>query len=99
MSNLDSIKEHGMNEFMDQQKRRIRFLKRMIDDFDDGRSKSFFCRAACLHDLTGLESALNEATRKIRTDNIKRGDRKVKAKVLKEILGTCALRVRAGGVP
>jgi hypothetical protein len=101
MLNLDFIKEHGINKFIDQQKKRIKLLERMIDNFDDGRSRSFFCKAACLHDLTSLESALNEAIRKIKTDNIKRDDTKVKAKILREILnqGTYALRVRTGDVP
>jgi hypothetical protein len=101
MLNSDFIKEHGINKFIDQQKKRIKLLERMIDNFDDGRSRSFFCKAACLHDLTSLESALNEAIQKIKTDNIKQDDTKVKAKILKEILnqGTYALRVRTGGVP
>jgi len=101
MLNLDFIKKHGIDKFMDQQKKRIKLLERMIDDFDDGRSRSFFCRAACLHDLAGLESALNEAIQKIKTDNIRQDDTKVKAKILKDILnqGTCALRVRTGSAP
>lgn len=101
MLNLDFIKEHGIKKFMDQQKRRIKLLERMIGNFDDGRSRSFFCRAACLHDLTSLESALNEAVQRIKADNIKQDDTKAKARILREILnqGTCALRVRTGGVP
>ncbi len=101
MLNLEFIREHGIDEFIDQQKKRIKLLERMIDNFDDGRSRSFFCKAACLHDLASLESALNEAIRTIKTDNISQDDTKVKAKILKEILnqGTYALRVRTGGVP
>jgi hypothetical protein len=101
MVNVDFIKEHGINRFIDEQKKRIKLLERMIDNFDDGRSRRFFCKAACLHDLTSLESALNEAIQRIKTDNIKQDDTKGKAKILREILnqGTYALRVRTGGVP
>ncbi len=101
MLNLEFIKEHGITTFIDQQRKRIKLLETMIDNFDDGRSRSFFCKVACLHDLTSLENALNEALQKITTDNIKQDDTKVKATILKEILnqGTNALRVRAGGVP
>jgi len=93
--------KQGIDRFMDQQKKRIALLERMIDNFDDGRSRSFFCKAACLHDLAGLESALNEANQKIRAENIKRGDTKAKAKILRDMItqDTYALRVRAGGVP
>ena len=86
MPNLNFIKEHGIKKFIDQQKKRIKLLERMMENFDDGRSRSFFCKAACLHDLTSLENSLNEATQKIKTDNIKLDDTKVKAKILKEIL-------------
>jgi hypothetical protein len=86
MLNLNSIKERGIKTFIDQQKKRMKLLERMIEGFDDGRSRSFFCKAACLHSLAGLESSLSEAIQKIRTDGIKRGDMKVKAKILKEIL-------------
>lgn len=101
MLNLEFIKEDGISKFIDQQKKRIKLLERMMDNCDDGRSRSFFCKAACLHDLPSLESALNEATQKIKRDNIKPDNRKGKAKILKEILnqGTCALRVRTSGVP
>jgi hypothetical protein len=86
MPNLNFIKEHGIKKFIDQQKKRIKLLERMTENFDDGRSRSFFCKAACLHDLTSLENSLNEATQKIKIDNIKPDDTKVKAKILKEIL-------------
>jgi predicted RNase H-like nuclease (RuvC/YqgF family) len=61
----------------------------MIDDFNDGRSRSFFCRAACLNGLTDLESALNEAIQKIKSDNIRPDDTKAKATVLRGILSQC----------
>ncbi len=92
MLNLNFIKEHGIKKFIDQQKTRIKLLERMIGNFDDGRSRSFFCRAACLLDLTSLESSLNKAIRKIKADNIKMDDNKVKAKILKENLKKIAFK-------
>jgi len=92
MLNLNFIKEHGIKEFIDQQKTRIKLLERMIENFDDGRSRSFFCKAACLLDLTSLESSLNKEIQKIKTDNIKMDDTKVKAKILKENLKKIAFK-------
>jgi hypothetical protein len=86
MRNLEAIKEHGLAQFIGQQRKRIRLLERMIAGFDDGRSKSFFCRAACRHDLASLESALHEALQKIKTGQIKPDDAKGRAKILREIL-------------
>ena len=64
----------------------------MIKNFDDGRSRSFFCKAAALLDLTGLKSSLNTATRKIKADKIKQNDIKKKAQILKEIIKKTALK-------
>jgi hypothetical protein len=86
MPNLDFIKEHGIEKLIGQQKKRIKLLGTMIKNFDDGRSRSFFCRAATLLDLTSLESSLVAASKKIKTDNIVSNDIKTKAKILKSIL-------------
>jgi hypothetical protein len=86
MSNLDFIKEFGVEKFTEQQNRRIRLLETMIKDFDDGRSRSFFCRAAGLLDLSVLENSVDKATREIRTDNINRNDVKSKAGIMRTIL-------------
>jgi hypothetical protein len=90
MRNLNFVKEHGIREFIARQKKRIKLLESMIENFDDGRSRSFFCRTACLHDLTSLGSALNQAIRKVKTDNIRQDDTKAKARILKEILSHSA---------
>ncbi len=96
MLNLNFIKEQGLKRFMVQQKKRIKLLERMIENFDDGRSRSFFCRAACLHDLASLQSALKEAAAKVKADHITPDDKKAKAKLLRGILNqdTRTLRVR-----
>ena len=92
MPNLNFIKEHRIEKFIGQQKKRIKLLETMIENFDDGRSRSFFCRAATLLGLIDLKSSLDKATQKIKTDNIKQNDVKNKAKILKAILNEIALK-------
>ena len=94
MSNLNFIKEHGIKKFIKQQKKRIKLLETMIKNFDDGRSRSFFCKAAALLDLTSLKSSLDKAVQKINADNVKPNDIKIKAKNLKEILNEIAFKER-----
>ncbi len=84
--NMMFIRKHGIDEFMTQQKKRMALLETMIEEFDDGRSKSFYCRAAAMHDPGTLQGAMAETDRKIRADKIKQDDRKTKAKTLKSIL-------------
>jgi hypothetical protein len=50
--NLNFIREHGIEQFVGQQKKRIGLLQTMIGDFSDGRSRSFYCKSAALLDLT-----------------------------------------------
>lgn len=84
MSNLNFIKRQGIKKFIEQQKKRIRCLHVLLNNFDDGRSKSYFCRAAVLMDVKDLEDSLKKAARTIKADRIR--DVKIKAKVCKDIL-------------
>ena len=88
--NLNFIKEHAIEEFAGQQRKRIELLETMLANFDDGRSRSFYCRSAALLDLTTLENSLDKASQKARTENIKPSDTKTKAKILKGILSGIA---------
>ncbi|MEW5920578.1 MAG: DUF3795 domain-containing protein [Bacillota bacterium] len=92
MPNLHFIREHGIEKFMEQQQKRIKILETMLEHFDDGRSKSYFCKTAALLDLASLISSLDAAARKIKTDQIKESDYKNKAKILKAMLDECALK-------
>lgn len=90
MPNLNAIKEHGIEEFVKQQRRRMKLLAKMIDNFNDGRSRSYYCRAAALLDPLALESALAEAARQIKADHVKPDDTKTKAKILRALLDNLA---------
>src|SRR4030042_778479 len=68
MPNMNFIKEHGLKKFIEQQKKRIKLLETMINNFNDGRSRSFFCRAAALLDLKNLKKSLDEAARKTKAE-------------------------------
>ncbi|MFH1825002.1 MAG: DUF3795 domain-containing protein [Candidatus Firestonebacteria bacterium] len=98
MSNLNFIKEHGIKKFIEQQKKRIKLLKTMIDNFNDGRSKSFYCTSASLLTITSLEKSLAEANRRVKIDKVKSRRLKpattTKSKILKEILNDFAANER-----
>jgi hypothetical protein len=52
--NLDFIKNNGIDKFIAQQKTRIEILTDLLKDFDDGRSKNFFCISCALLSLDEL---------------------------------------------
>ena len=90
MANLKAIKEHGIKTFIQQQRRRIKLLEKMIAGFDDGRSKSYYCRSTALHDPAALETSLAAAVRKVKADHISPNDVKAKAKILRALLDALA---------
>ena len=91
LPNLCFIREHGIKKFMSQQKKRIDLLETMIEQFDDGRSRSFFCRAAIFHDSAALASSIRKATKIIEGKKIKKNDRKTKARILKTVINEISL--------
>lgn len=63
--NLDMIREHGMDTFLEQQKIRANLLTTLLEDFNEGRSKSYFCLACALlsvSDIHALKETLPEIT-------------------------------------
>jgi len=92
LPNLKSVKEQGIRRFVALQRRRIRILEKMIAGFDDGRSRSYYCRSAALLDPAGLESSLSAAVRKVEADHVQPNDVKTKARILRGILDDLALK-------
>jgi hypothetical protein len=60
-NNIFTIQAVGLAEFERQQKQRERLLKAMLHEFDDGRSKSFYCVAATVFKPEELEAILLQA--------------------------------------
>jgi hypothetical protein len=94
-SNLYFIREQRLDKFLKQQKKRIKLLERMLQDFDDGRSKSFYCIATTLLPVAELETLVDEAERKMKVEKVKASDTQTKAKILRELLSSFAAK---GGV-
>jgi hypothetical protein len=92
MPNMRYIKEYGIDKFIEQQKERIELLEKMIDVFNDGRSKSFFCKVTAFFDLESLRNSIDRANQKIKMEKISKTDVKKRAKIFKNILNEIALK-------
>ena len=88
--NLDFIKEYGLERFLGQQRRRIELLEKMLTNFDDGRSKSFYCVATTLLPIADLEASLEKTEQRLKADKIILDDPRIKSKILKELLSEAA---------
>jgi len=84
---ISFIDTQGIAEFEKIQKQRERVLREMLQDFNEGRSKSYYCIAATVLDLEELKEALSRARKE--SEGM---DMKGKSKVLHSILGAIALK-------
>ena len=75
------IQKNGISEFEKIQKQREQLLKEMLQDFNEGRSKSYYCIAATVLDIEELKDVLKRAKKE--SDGL---DIKGKSKVLHSIL-------------
>jgi hypothetical protein len=89
ISNLENIKENGLAIVIEQKEQRLRLLHDLLRDYDDGRSKSFYCLSAALLPIDELTRAIAE----IGDPEEESNDRTQVAKRLKEAFLATANRI------
>ncbi len=57
-ANLDAVHQHGLKKVVARLQEKVVFLKLLINEYNDGRSKGFYCLAVQLLPLDGLKQAL-----------------------------------------
>ena len=84
-NNIDFIENQGISAFEADQKKREQLLSEMLAEFNEGRSKSYYCIAATVMDTQEIAEAIAQAR------NISAGaDIKIKSKALHAILDKIA---------
>jgi len=78
---ISFIQKKGISEFEKIQKQRKHLLKEMLRDFNEGRSKSYYCIAVTVLDVEELREVLTRAKKE--SDGL---DVKGKSKILHSIL-------------
>ena len=78
------IQRNGISAFEEAQKIREQLLKEMLQDFNEGRSKRYYCIAATVLEIEELEAALMQAKRSPAGLDIK-GKSRVLHSILDEI--------------
>lgn len=62
--NISFVKEHGISAFANAQNERAELLKELLDEFNEGRSKSYYCVAATVLAIDELKEAIDKAREK-----------------------------------
>lgn len=65
------IQKNGLAEFRKEQKTREKLLWKMLNDFNEGRSKSYYCFVVTILEVGELEEALKEAKNRSKGLNMK----------------------------
>jgi hypothetical protein len=65
-------------------------LQTMLECYDDGSCKSFYCLATALLSLKSLNESLVKTDKEIKEKSVGKEDLKGRAKILREILNQCA---------
>ena len=84
--NFAFIQENGIEEFVRLEMEKQKFLRHLIDNYDEGRSKSFYCTSCQLIPLGRLKEVLADAKTKITADT----SIKEKAKIVRAAISTLA---------
>jgi len=85
-ANYAFIRKNGIEEFVRLEIEKQEFLRHLIDNYDEGRSKSFYCTSCQLIPLDRLMVALEDAEVKITADT----DVKEKAKLVRAAISNLA---------
>ncbi|UCD14553.1 MAG: DUF3795 domain-containing protein [Thermoplasmatales archaeon] len=83
--NISLIQKNGISDFQKEQKIREELLKEMLKDFNEGRSKNYYCIAITILEIEELKDALTKA--KINSNKL---DIKERSKALHSLLDEIA---------
>jgi hypothetical protein len=87
-ANFAFVRRNGIKKWDEREKEKIAFLKTLLADYNDGRSKTFYCLSVQLLPLDKLKTALAQAQKKITAEMAP----KDKAKVVREAVNGVAAK-------
>ena len=75
-----------MKDWLEKQRRRRLLLENLLDNYNEGRSMSFYCLATILMPPELIEKAINELKEELAINQIDNSDIKAKATTLRGII-------------
>jgi hypothetical protein len=86
MDNLCQIAEIGVESWLEEQRERRALVEALLQNYNEGRSMTFFCKACTRMPVAVIDEAIEESKKRIMDENIEESDIRSKAKVVKEIV-------------
>ena len=90
--NLLRIKEVGLEKYLGEQKERQALLEGLLQNYNEGRSMTFYCKACARMPVELINEAVKEAKKRIVSEKIDESDIKSKAKILRVLIKVLAVK-------
>ena len=84
--NLRHIKEAGLDSCPREQEQRQVLLEELLQDYNEGRSMSLYCRACARMPIDLIHKAIAEAKTRLAGEGVGKSDMKSKARTLKTVV-------------
>lgn len=91
--NLRKMIEIGSELWLKEQIERQTLLETLLQNYNEGRSMSFFCKVSTRMPVVFINKAIKEANKKLINEKVNKSDMKSRAKILKEVIKNLALKV------
>ena len=86
LNNLRLIREKSMQNFIDSQQIRVDLLKCLLDNFNDGRSKNFYCLATALLPISEIQQIIEKLRQLLTNSRDLPNDNKERVNLIKKII-------------
>jgi hypothetical protein len=92
--NLRQIKEVGLDNWLKEQRERQRLVEELLQNYNEGRSMSFYCKVCARMSIELINKATKESNKKLSNEKVDESDVKSKAKILKAIIADLTLKTK-----
>ncbi|UCD38523.1 MAG: hypothetical protein JSW54_03335 [Fidelibacterota bacterium] len=89
--NLRQIKEAGLDWWLNEQKERQALVEELLQNYNEGRSMSLYCKVCARLPLAQINKAIDDANEILADEKVARSNVKVRARVLKAVFKDQAL--------
>lgn len=91
--NLHRIKKVGLKNWLKDQKERQRLIEKLLQNYNEGRSMSLYCKSCARMPIDMIEEAIKKAKEKLTSEKVNKSDMKLKARILKTVIKDFASKV------
>ncbi|MGB3458876.1 MAG: DUF3795 domain-containing protein [Halobacteriota archaeon] len=84
--NLEKIKELGLEKWLEEQRQRQALFEGLLQNYNEGRSMSFYCKTCTRMSIELINEAIKEAKKRFTSEKVDKSDIKSKAKNLNSII-------------